>query len=1476
MMHLRSAAAVAVVALFALLTPSVVAPAYGQFVFAEGTSPAEMARYNAAWAAENGPIDRYVTTTRWPGTLGEGAAVTFSYVPDGVLIPAPAGVSGGDVPSSLFGTLDGQFQNLGGRTRWQGAIGLPLGTATPVTTITAGGASVWQNVTNLRLLFQRRSLGSDSSDSPAVNFWDDGAAWTSPGPLHPVAGPVEGLTLTFTANPPTLVSAVVTINGAGTVLSIVRTPAASPIQFDLTSPANDTIGELVTAINANAGFAASVGAGVAGSTPSVVLAGSQTLNLSAGTPVGALETRPGVAPEHGDIRIGMRPLPSSILASVTPPGSSGGEIMLNSTLTWTLGTNSRVLQNTIARAFGEALGLAQVCPNDKTKLMEPILNLNVTTPQIDDIRGIQRLYGDVLNIPAAGFGVTDPTRTIVFEPNDDPTVNPSVVGGPWPLGGVNLLGDQTNEIGLSLDDVTDADFFALQIGNQGSSISVDVRITVTPVGGTYSVGAVDSACSGTPINASAVYNPRANIFTKAPAGLPVGDGSAPSGAPFTSFIDTAGAGQPEVVTARISVGDLFIIGVSATGTPSNQSLLYNLKLEFINRNLVTGVAVGPIAADSQWVLGQQATSPDDPQPRLDGFSGHGALTFRTDNLGNPHFYNTNYVGQRALYATVEGEDPTPNHVAFAGRPIGVIKWGGVNPAVDQIGDHPTQVTGAAAGATIPTGSTFFRGIAPEAGLYSSNIASAIDPTFGFFTVSNEAVYYALFALSDPLIAPTLGLPRPITVMNSSYGGLGDFRGDSATAHAYDAAVSTFGTTIVVAAGNDGEIDNTSACGDGSDDNTIPGGDFVGSRTVGSPGTAFNVLTVGAVGKGIYTEEFPPPTMDGGGGGGGGGGGALFGLPGGGEQDPTSIALNTVVNFSSKGPVDTFNYTPNAFTVQSNARPGVHIVAAGTGTIARAIDPALFENAPDPCAQYGDGHSTLKGIGLPIPDSTLDNRFEETQGTSFAAPIVAGAVAMLQDFGLAQVPPQNIDSLVMRSVLMTSAVKLPGWSNNGNPAKPQDDRDGRNWTEPTDIISTQLTGAARPLDLAQGAGLLSIPYAFSIYAMGDLRDSPLTDPNKPSQTPAGETLPPQFGERDTSGRPATRSLPGIWSDEETTDLRRLLPQTPPLSGAEAERIFKGWRDLNQGIVYKPSRRPDTTDPDLTPGGGGKSGAGLFDGRDPFLPGGSTPGAFTGDGPPPTKPILIPTSISGGRIGWDIGNLGIKPLRLASGSRVGGVVDYVLNIPFSRFPDLGPQNPPYPPSPDQVDGPTFITATLVWNRTVSVKKPNFALLDNPQVGQLTELELEDLNLELFQTATGDVFDGQEPVAFSRTTFSNIEHIHFRVPTAGVYVLRVTWAQRHYNFFRNLPRGGVKYALSWAWRPELDTRVGWPNRLPAPPAVAPMAGLPLLNEVLFRFGAEIGQGSYSGLADINQDGVVNTADLVWVLSRLNNRPGTQYEQD
>ncbi|WP_052362211.1 S8 family peptidase [Geminisphaera colitermitum] len=110
---------------------------------------------------------------------------------------------------------------------------------------------------------------------------------------------------------------------------------------------------------------------------------------------------------------------------------------------------------------------------------------------------------------------------------------------------------------------------------------------------------------------------------------------------------------------------------------------------------------------------------------------------------------------------------------------------------------------------------------------------------------------------------------------------------------------------------------------------------------------------------------------------------------------------SITSFSSRGPVNVFNPNTRAIVGQ---RAAVHIVAPGDDIVVKIEGSSVF---------YGDG-------------------------TSFAAPIVAGGVALMasasrdladKDTWSAQKAEDARDSRVIRAVLMNSAQKITGWNNN---------------------------------------------------------------------------------------------------------------------------------------------------------------------------------------------------------------------------------------------------------------------------------------------------------------------------------------------------------------------------------------------------------------------------------------------------------------
>jgi len=211
--------------------------------------------------------------------------------------------------------------------------------------------------------------------------------------------------------------------------------------------------------------------------------------------------------------------------------------------------------------------------------------------------------------------------------------------------------------------------------------------------------------------------------------------------------------------------------------------------------------------------------------------------------------------QRSVVGVVEILQPNMNHVTLAGRPEATSLWTGVNPAATEVGQHATAVAAIAVGQdfVMPRPGTLeqidFMGVATEAELGVGSVARVIRSD-GSGIAGIEATYYALFGMTDPLIATqNFGLSGPVTVINSSIGelsggGLG-LTGDGDYSLAYDAVVYMRQVTVVLAAGDSGRIDETAAC-NGSGNPMDPGAAFVGSRTVGNPATCFNAIVVGSV------------------------------------------------------------------------------------------------------------------------------------------------------------------------------------------------------------------------------------------------------------------------------------------------------------------------------------------------------------------------------------------------------------------------------------------------------------------------------------------------------------------------------------------------------------------------------------------------------------------------------------------------------
>ncbi len=100
-------------------------------------------------------------------------------------------------------------------------------------------------------------------------------------------------------------------------------------------------------------------------------------------------------PRFGDIRIGMVPLSSSVLAvTFLPPpangGTDAGDMLLNSNVNWQIGSNYD-LMTVVAHEFGHTLGLGE--SSVSSAVMYGTYNGIKQALATDDISGVQSIYG---------------------------------------------------------------------------------------------------------------------------------------------------------------------------------------------------------------------------------------------------------------------------------------------------------------------------------------------------------------------------------------------------------------------------------------------------------------------------------------------------------------------------------------------------------------------------------------------------------------------------------------------------------------------------------------------------------------------------------------------------------------------------------------------------------------------------------------------------------------------------------------------------------------------------------------------------------------------------------------------------------------------------------------------------------------------------------------------------------------------------
>jgi len=196
---------------------------------------------------------------------------------------------------------------------------------------------------------------------------------------------------------------------------------------------------------------------------------------------------------------------------------------------------------------------------------------------------------------------------------------------------------------------------------------------------------------------------------------------------------------------------------------------------------------------------------------------HTWLDTSVPHINVPQVWNSGSTGRGIKIAILDtGLDP--DHSDFSGRVGGGVDLTGEG-ARDRNG-HGTHVTGIAAGA-----GARYRGVAPEATLYVGKV------------LHNDGNGM----MSDVIAGLEWAVDQRVHVVNLSLGASGACDGSDALSAACDAVVAQ-GIVVCVAAGNDGP----------------------GAYTVGAPGCAREVITVGSstAQDGVSSFSSRGPTLDG--------------------------------------------------------------------------------------------------------------------------------------------------------------------------------------------------------------------------------------------------------------------------------------------------------------------------------------------------------------------------------------------------------------------------------------------------------------------------------------------------------------------------------------------------------------------------------------------------------------------------------------
>lgn len=210
------------------------------------------------------------------------------------------------------------------------------------------------------------------------------------------------------------------------------------------------------------------------------------------------------------------------------------------------------------------------------------------------------------------------------------------------------------------------------------------------------------------------------------------------------------------------------------------------------------------------------------------------------------------------------------------------------------------------------------------------------------------------------------------------------------------------------------------------------------NTVGAPGTAKNVITVGA------SENVRSMNAS-------SGGKSSFGTDGCGFGDATADAVNDLATFSSRGPCSDGRQKPDLVAPGTHITGGVPQAFPGTNGLGAAL--SCFK-ASSICGVGGGGISGSTNNFFPLGQQF----YTVSSGTSHAAPAVAGACALLRQYFLNQNLPAPSPAMT-KAFLMNSTRFLTGAGANDNLWSPGQGMGGLNLGRAFDGVPRMLRDQA---------------------------------------------------------------------------------------------------------------------------------------------------------------------------------------------------------------------------------------------------------------------------------------------------------------------------------------------------------------------------------------------------------------------------------